>query len=174
MALQRIPRLPAIYAFFRRLELDASLEANEFTDQLCSLIKSPTALTWTGKLGPLYRSSLESRSELPVGKVAKLRKLSELSQFRMHLAELIREATHLQSPLYVGKADDLHGRISTHLGPSSDLAMRLSDNGIEIDACVLGYMVTANSVGLTPGLDLTLIEDVVSRLCRPGFVGRIG
>ncbi len=104
-------------------------------------------------------------------------KLSVLVQdvaFRVFLSKVVETASLLQSPLYVGKAASLQGRIRQHLDPMSDLAVRLRNAGITINGCTLAYAIVDESPVPLDDNGMFLIEEIISRLCRPGFVSRIG
>ena len=94
--------------------------------------------------------------------------------FRVFLSKVVETASLLQSPLYVGKAASLQGRIRQHLDPMSDLAVRLRNAGITINGCTLAYTIVDESPVPLDDNGMFLIEEIISRLCRPGFVSRIG
>ncbi len=79
----------------------------------------------------------------------------------------------IQSPLYVGKASDIQVRTRQHLKPDSELAVRLRAAGIEISECTLGYAVVDPSPDASDE-SMTLLEEILTRICRPGFVLRPG
>lgn len=83
-------------------------------------------------------------------------------------------ATAIQTPLYVGKATDIQMRTRQHLQPTSELAIRLREADIDISECTLGYAVLAKTDGDVSTEILTLFEEILTRVCRPGFVLRPG
>ncbi len=99
---------------------------------------------------------------------------SKSREFRELLADILVRSSGLQSPLYVGQTGNLRKRIGQHLDPGSDLSTRLRLAGIPIDECILTYTAVPANPLLDQGQILTLIEDIVTRMLRPGFVGRIG
>jgi hypothetical protein len=117
---------------------------------------------------------LECRSELSERKAERLSTLVQVAAFRVFLSKIVETASLLQSPLYVGKAASLQGRIRQHLDPMSDLAVRLREVGITINGCTLGYAIVDESPVPLDDQAMFLIEEIISRLCRPGFVSRIG
>jgi hypothetical protein len=107
-------------------------------------------------------------------KEAALRAHAESEEFRRLLADILVRSSGLQSPLYVGQTGNLRRRIVQHLDPVSDLSMRLRREGITIGDCVLAYTEVPPHPMFAQTQTMTLIEDIVTRMLRPGFVGRIG
>ncbi|WP_298332362.1 GIY-YIG nuclease family protein [Asticcacaulis sp.] len=94
--------------------------------------------------------------------------------FRVFLVDVIASAVPLRAPLYVGQTGGLRRRIKDHLAPGSGLATRLRSADIQIENCTLAYRLMPDSDLYKDEQTLTLIEEIVTRLIRPGFVGRIG
>ncbi len=170
-ACERIPTVPAVYAWFRGLRLDHSTP-EAFVTSVCDAIATRAASNHTARLGPLHKVALESASELSEAKRDRLFELSSSEDFRLYLNSLLDAAALLQAPLYVGKARDLRTRTRQHLDPSSDLSTRLQDANIVLRECTLAYIALDH----VPDDDryLTLIEEILTRICRPGFVLRPG
>jgi len=80
----------------------------------------------------------------------------------------------MQAPLYVGKARKLQDRIRQHFRPLSPLTTRLREFNIPLDRCVLCYCLLDESMDALSEEALVLIEDIITRVLRPGFVLRIG
>src|SRR5688572_27890410 len=106
-ACERIPSIPAIYAFFRRLPDLSRADPSTFARQIEELIEMPAAPHHVSQAGPLHRVSLEARSQLSAFKRAALADLSQDAAFRSHLSEILQHITLLQAPLYIGKAQAL-------------------------------------------------------------------
>jgi hypothetical protein len=174
VACDRLPSAPAVYAFFRNIKLPAAASAEDFTAAITGAIAARAAPDRTNKVGSLHNVTLECRSALSETKAGKLVSLAQSAPFRVFLAKIVETASLLQSPLYVGKADSLQSRIRQHLEPMSDLAVRLREANITINACTLAYAIVEESPVSLTGLTMFLIEEIISRLCRPGFVSRIG
>lgn len=172
-AVRRVPAAPGVYSFFRKLSIDRLDDPGEFVDELMAYIDQPAAVKQTTKCGPLHTVSLESKSTLSDRKLSQLKELSKSTEFRSYVAKVVATSSMLQAPMYVGKADNLQSRITQHLDPSSDLATRLREAGIVLDQAILVYSVIDESAHLSDSV-LFLIEEVISRICRPGFVQRIG
>lgn len=176
---ERLPTAPAIYAWFRTIRVPVNRGAPEFIESIIAAIEAPAAPLWTSKLGPMHSGTLESRSELSSSKELQLEQLASNERFRRYAARIVEAAAVLQAPLYVGKAADLQRRIRQHLDPMSDLSVRLRDAGIRIDDCTLAYAVVEDDDAAEgswtedPGV-LFLIEEIITRICRPGFVSRPG
>lgn len=174
-ACDRLPDAPAVYALFRNIKLPSpSTTSSFFVASLEAAISARAAPDRSNKVGPLHQVTLECRSDLTLVKSRKLAELSQSQPFRGFLAGLVEKASLLQSPLYVGKAEGLQGRIRQHLDPMSDLAVRLRDAGIPINCCTLAYALVEKCPLALDNQTMILIEEIISRLCRPGFVSRIG
>jgi hypothetical protein len=173
-ACERLPAEPAVYAFFRNIKLSPHTSPEEFVALIESAISGRAAPDRHAKVGPMHRVTLECRSELSEKKWDRLFELAGSAAFRSFLAQVVATGSLLQSPLYVGKASSLQARIRQHLEPMSDLSARLREAGITVNRCILAYaLVDESPVPLTDAA-LFLIEEVITRICRPGFVSRIG
>lgn len=173
-ACAELPCAPAVYAWLRSVRIAPDSEPDEFIRSVVAAVEAPAAPVRTARLGHLHEVSLSSTSQLSDLKFERLRNLANSSSFRSQLAELIEHATQIQSPLYVGKALDLQARTKQHLHPGSDLAVRLRAAGIEIGECTLAYAVLEGPSDDFSTDSLTLIEEILTRVCRPGFVLRPG
>jgi hypothetical protein len=103
-----------------------------------------------------------------------LRTHAESEEFRRLLGDIVVRSSGLQSPLYVGQTVNLRRRVSQHLDPVSDLSVRLRSVGIAIGDCVLVYTTIPPNPIFHQTQTMTLIEEILSRVLRPGFVGRVG
>jgi len=173
-ACDRLPPQPAVYAFFRNIKLPALASADDFLASVVTAVSARAARNRTDKVGPLHNITLECRSELSERKAETLSTLVQTASFRAFLSKIIKTASLLQSPLYVGKAVSLQARIKQHLEPMSDLAVRLRDADLTVNGCTLAYALVDESPVPLDDPTLFLIEEVITRLCRPGFVSRIG
>ena len=176
---ERLPEAPAVYAWFRTIRVPANRGPEMFVQSILDAIEAPAAPNWRAKLGPMHTNTLESRSELSSSKRTLLDSLALDEGFRQYTAGVVEAAAILQAPLYVGKAQDLQRRARQHLDPMSDLSVRLREAGIRIDDCTLAYALVEDeatapdSWGTEPRI-LFLIEEIITRICRPGFVARPG
>jgi len=118
--------------------------------------------------------ALDNRSTLGPKKQALLQEHAQSERFRELLANLVKKSSPLRSPLYVGQTDNLRRRITQHLDPTSDLSTRLRKENIALDECVLSYTLVEAATYMNRPQALILIEDIITRLLRPGFVARIG
>lgn len=176
---ERLPAAPAIYAWLRTVRICANRGAAEFTASVTAAVEAPAAPEWTSRLGPLHAVTLESRSELSRAKQDRLESLASNEAFRRYAARILEGAAVLQAPLYVGKAQDLQRRIRQHLDPMSDLSVRLREAGIRLDDCTLAYAVIEDASASAGCWEedsqiLLLMEELITRICRPGFVLRPG
>jgi hypothetical protein len=176
---ERLPSAPAMYAWFRTIRVPENRGPDEFVRSILDAIEAPAAPDWRAKLGPMHTNTLESRSELSQSKRTLLEALAANDGFRQYTARIVEAAAVLQAPLYVGKAQDLQRRIRQHLDPMSDLSVRLREAGIRIDDCTLAYAIVDDETAVTDSWAveprvLFLIEEIITRICRPGFVARPG
>lgn len=171
-ACERLPEAPAVYAFFRKIQLPSG--ADDFVSAILATVRQAAAPKRKSRVGPLHEVELASFSTLSDTKEKHLRQLAEDSDFREFLSLIMETSSLLQAPLYVGKAESLQSRIRQHLEPTSDLNTRLHDSNIRLTDAVLAYSVVDDPpFTLTPDV-LYLIEELITRTCRPGFVSRIG
>jgi hypothetical protein len=174
-ACARLPDQPAVYAFFRNIRVpNKDAPAEEFIEAIKAAVTARAAPDRTSKVGPLHSVRLECWSDLAEPKSGNLEKMAQDPAFRGFLRNIIETASLLQSPLYVGKADRLQDRIRQHMEPMSKLAVRLREANITINGCTLAYAIVDQCPVPLNLQTMTLIEEIISRLCRPGFVYRIG
>jgi hypothetical protein len=146
--LDRVPRTPGIYAFFKDIELN-TVNPAAFYNDLTREMLSKKFVDREGTINPLYQVTLRSKTEIPKSKLDQIRALSEHASFRTSVAQAMKLSLLFQSPLYVGKANDLRARLRQHYDPSSPLSHRLASAGTSIHK---------TSVVLLPVLDNTLNE----------------
>jgi hypothetical protein len=174
-ACDRLPDQPAVYAFFRNIKLPPpEAGADEFLAALNAAVSARAAPDRANRVGPLHMVRLECRSDLTPAKADRLASHAQSAPFRGFLRKIIETASLLQSPLYVGKADKLQRRIREHLDPMSDLCTRLREADITLNGCTLAYAIVDECPITLNHQTMILIEEIISRLCRPGFVYRIG
>jgi hypothetical protein len=174
MVCERLPDTAAVYAFVRDIPLPPTHDADAFVFSIEQSIGMKAAPDHTTTLGPLHHATLQSFSELSDRKASDLRELAKMESFRLIVRSVIEHAAPLQAPLYVGKAVSLQKRFSQHIEPMSALSTRLRTAGVKLEECSLLY---TELQGLPETLDsgaLNLIEEILTRLLRPGFVMRIG
>jgi hypothetical protein len=173
-ACQKLPNAPGIYAFFRRIPIPSADDEQAFCQTILETIGERAAPDHDASIGPLHAVSLYSFSKLPASKTELLEDLSGSNDFRRLLREVFMRLPALQAPLYVGKARKLQKRIGDHFKPLSPLAKRLRSVGIPLEQCVLYYCLLDENMDALSDEALTLVEDVITRVLRPGFVLRIG
>lgn len=174
MVCERLPDTPAVYAFVRDIPLPPAHNADAFVESLEQSISLRAAPDHTTNLGPLHRATLQSFSELSDRKASDLREYAKVESFRQILRSVIEHAAPLQAPLYVGKATYLQTRFSQHIQPMSSLSTRLRNAGVKLEECSLLYTELNDLPEELDSSALNLIEEVLTRLLRPGFVMRIG
>lgn len=195
--LETLPESPAVYSFCLSLKPPAS-DAIGLLDWLIQLCDLPTGHPSIARLGPYqeitadYRSGYR-RSYLTRDHAVKV--LFDDPNFVCYLRKIIGISQSLIPPLYVGETVNLNQRLVQHLKPNSDLRLRLESAGIDIHQTAIRYcLVTAVSEfqGESDGdelekefdgsaefigqqkLHLHFIEELLTRLCRPGFAAKIG
>lgn len=173
-ASEKLPNAPGIYAFYRRIPALSTTDKAAFCDAICSTIGEHAAPDHNAKVGPLHSMSLYSFSRLSERRTEWLEELAEMVEFRRVVAEVFQRLPAMQAPLYVGKARRLQERISQHFNPLSPLAIRLREVGIPLDRCILEYCLLDENMDELSDDALLLIEDIITRVLRPGFVLRIG
>jgi hypothetical protein len=173
-ASEKLPDAPGIYAFYRRIPTLSSADKAAFCEDILSTVVERAAPDHRSSIGPLHSVSLYSCSKLSETKMELLDDLAESDQFRTFLREVFTKLSALQAPLYVGKAKRLQDRIKQHFRPLSPLASRLREVGIPLDRCVLCYCLLEEGIDELSDDALILIEDIITRVLRPGFVLRIG
>lgn len=171
--LQRLPRLPAVYAWFRRISIQEDLAPDEFAREVESLVTAATAPLHSASIGPFHAVDLHQRATLRDTRRAYLQAVARDPSRRHYLAAALRRATPLQAPLYVGKAQDLRQRIEQHLDPMSELASRLREGAsIHLMECELVYTLIEGA--RDDDKFLRFVEELITYICRPGFVIRPG
>jgi hypothetical protein len=171
----RIPAVPGVYAWFKRIELrlpDAS--PAEFFEALRVASCSPHMPKLSAQIGPVHAVRLNSSRKLGESTSAQLRKLCESREFRAYIYGLLSQPHFLNSPLYIGKADDLRQRAKSHLDGSSGLLERLSEAQIDIRRCYLGWTPTPDMEELANFGVSRVVEDLVSQIFTPPFTLRYG
>jgi hypothetical protein len=174
MICERLPATPAVYAFVRDIPLPPTHDADAVVSSLEQTILLKAAPDHTTALGPLHRATLQSFSGLSDRKASDLKEFAQNETFRLIVRSVIEHAAPLQAPLYVGKATSLQKRFSQHIEPMSPLCTRLRAAGIKLEECSLLYTeLDSLPADLDPSA-LNLVEEILTRLLRPGFVMRIG
>jgi hypothetical protein len=170
----KLPNAPGVYAFFRRIPALPVSDKKAMRDAVVSTIGEHAAPDHAASVGPLHSMSLYSYSTLSDTRETQLDTWLESDEFRRVLSGVFDKLPSLQGPLYVGKARRLQDRIKQHFNPLSPLQRRLRDVGIPLDRCVLVYCLLDENMDNLSDEALVLIEDIITRVLRPGFVLRIG
>lgn len=173
-ACDKVPNAPGIYAFFRRIPALDPEDKNAFRQTILSTVAEHAAPDHSTTVGPLHSVSLYSFSKLSETREAQLEQYAESVEFRRILSEVFSRLPVLQGPLYVGKARKLQDRVRQHFRPLSPLTTRLRQVAIPLDRCVLAYCLLDENMDILSDEALVLIEDIITRVLRPGFVLRIG
>jgi hypothetical protein len=170
----KLPNAPGVYAFFRRIPALPVSDKETFRETLLSTVGEHAAPDHDASIGPLHSMSLYSFSKLTETREAQLDTWLESDEFRRVVSKVFTKLPALQGPLYVGKARKLQNRIKQHFKPLSPLRKRLRQVGIPLDRCVLVYCLLDENMDTLTDEALVLIEDIITRVLRPGFVLRIG
>ena len=171
--------IAAVYAWFRDLTLSEDILASEekFVSTIMELFENPLSEKQEARVGPFYEVGITTRPrELTPTKERALKQYAKVENIRNDIGSALEAATLLQAPLYIGKADKLADRIWDHINRNTSLCNRIEKAGLSLQDCLLAYVSIPNpndtDIELTPLVQL--VEDIITRLSRPGFVLRIG
>ncbi len=172
----------AVYAWYRDLSLSEQDIASEerFVETIKRWLDEPLPLSenQVAKISLFYNLGIDIISgNLREKKENSLRRYAENVQIRNEIGNILEAVTFMQAPLYVGKASKrLAKRVWEHINRDTDLWDRLELVGLSLRECLLVYIPISDSH--LPDEDLTslvqLVEDIITRISRPGFVRRIG
>lgn len=171
--------IAAVYAWFRDLTLsnDVLNSETKFISTVMELFDNPLAEKQEARVGPFYEVGIVAKSkELTSTKAKALRRYAKTENIRNDIGRALEAATLLQAPLYIGKADKLADRIWNHVNRHTTLCDRLEKGGLSLQDCLLAYVQIHNPDDTEGELTsvVQLVEDIITRLSRPGFVLRIG
>jgi hypothetical protein len=179
--------VPAVYAWYRTMELDAVGEGGGFADHLLRLIGLPHSRVMSRRHGYLYSVSIQEIPSSPsLQTVNAIREIARGETGRRSLARSVGAGSAFFSPLYIGKATDLRARVSQHVEGDSGLRSDLAEAGIMLAQCGLRYLPVAEEfivhVAEALGLDddaarseaPRILEDVLTRAAPAAFVRRPG
>ena len=171
--------IAAVYAWFRDLTLSEEILASEdkFVSTIMELLEKPLSVKRKAHVGPFYEVGITAKPrELTPAKEDALRKYAESENTRKDIGNALETATLLQAPLYVGKANKLANRIWDHVNRNTKLCSRIEKSGLSLQDCLLAYVPIPNPDEAEDELIPLeqLVEDIITRLSRPGFVIRIG
>ena len=172
----------AVYAWFRDLTLSEEDLASEekFVDTIMQWLEDPLPLSenQVADISLFYKLGVTIKSEkLRQKKELSLRQYAGKENIRKEIGRTLEAATFLQTPLYIGKASNrLASRVWEHVNRDTDLWNRLEKAGLSLQDCLLTYVPISNprdvDADLTPLVQV--VEDIITKLSRPGFVRRSG
>lgn len=163
-----------MYAWRRDVHIPSDTDARDYLSNLLEYLEQPAAPSTSKRITPLHSMTLDATGRLGDAKRERLEMLLQNPEFRRTLTATLAAAVQLQAPLYVGKAINLQQRIAQHVMPMSDLSVRLRECGISLDSCILAYRTLDDETTMFGPDSIPLIEEVLTYLCRPGFVIRPG
>ena len=171
--------IAAVYAWFRDLTLSEEILASEekFVNTVIGLLGSPLSAKQEAHVGPFYEVGITAKAkELTETKESALRQYAKSENIRNDIGNALEAATLLQAPLYVGKADQLANRIWRHVSRRTGFCNRIEKAGLSLRDCLLVYVPIPNPDEAEDELIplVQLVEDIITRLSRPGFVLRVG
>ena len=169
----------AVYAWYRDLTLSEDVLDSEdkFVSTVVGLLGNPLSEKQEARVGPFYEVGIVAKSkDLTPTKEHALRQYAREKNIRNDISSALKAATLLQSPLYIGKADRLADRIWDHVNRNTALCRRIENAGLSIQDCLLAYVPISDTDNTETELMplVQLVEDIITRLCHPGFVKRIG
>lgn len=168
---------PAVYAWFQDLTLpETVLDSEEkFVNTIMQWFDNPLSEKREAHISPFYEVGITIKSKkLSSDKEDSLRQYAGRENIRREIGRVLEAMSVFQSPLYIGKADRLADRIWDHVDRKSDLRDRLEKAGLSLNNCLLAYVQISKNDGNTQTSLARLVEDIITRLSRPGFVLRIG
>jgi hypothetical protein len=101
-----------------------------------------------------------------------LQAIEESQDNRALLAELLDCIACLSPPLYVGKADNLRGRLQDHLDRKTHVLAAIDEQGLQFDDVYVSFI--EDPVSTTNTSVTTALEEILQRLTNPPMTKRIG
>ena len=175
-----LDNVTAVYAWFLDLTLSEwVLDSEEkFVNTIMQWVDSPLSEKRETHISPFYEIGLTIKSkQLTKKKEKSLKQYAEKEDIRKEIGSALEAATFLQPPLYIGKTKNrLADRVSEHVNRETPLWDRLEAVGLSLQNCLLVYMPVSDPDDVGPDVTplVQLVEDIITRLTRPGFVRRIG
>ena len=171
--------IAAVYAWFRDLTLSEDVLASEekFVSTVMELLGNPLSAKQEAHVGPFYEVGITAKpKELTQAKEHALKQYAKAENTRNDIGSALEAATLLQAPLYIGKADKLANRVWNHVSRNTAFCSRIENVGLSLQDCLLAYVPIPNPDDIEVELIslVRLVEDIITRLSRPGFVLRIG
>ena len=182
--LDRIPSATSgIYAWYRNYFF--SDDPALFADQLLEEISKPRFTPRTGFVAPYYQVTVASQNKISETKEQHLRSFLSTPANRAALTEGLEASLYFQTPLYIGKSDNLRRRVAEHLDASSPLSQRFTAHGIDISSSLLLIIplydpsgqpqLSTNEEATEEQIDTeVMLEEIFSRLFSPQLTIRIG
>ena len=171
--------IAAVYAWFQDLTLAEDVLASEekFVSTVMELFGNPLSEKREAHVGPFHEVGLTAKpKKLTLNKERSLKQYARTENIRKDIGNALEAASLLQAPLYIGKADRLAERIWAHVNRSSGLCNRLEKAGLFLANCLLVYVPIPSPDNTEAELTslVQLVEDIITKLSRPGFVLRPG
>lgn len=170
----------AVYAWFRNLTLPENVLASEsqFIEEILALLNKPLVKKRDGYIRHFYKIGITmAPGSLTPKKKRSLMQYAKSQNNRMEIGRALEALTFLQPPLYVGKAKKgrLPNRIWEHINGSTSLDEALQEVDLSLRDCILTYLPISDPEFPDSETSMTrLVEDIITRLSTPGFIGRIG
>jgi hypothetical protein len=182
--LDRIPsETSGIYAWYRSYSF--SKDPDSFTDELLKEISKPRFTPRTGFITPYYQVTVASQSKISDSKEQHLRGFLSQPTNREALLKGLEASLFFQTPLYIGKSENLRRRVGEHLDSSSPLSERFKAHGIDITSSLLLIIplygtdpIPQSALSEEPTAEQIdaelMLEEIFSRLFSPQLTIRIG
>lgn len=172
--------IAAVYAWFRNLALpeDVLTSESQFIEEILALLDKPLTKKRDGYIRHFYKIGVTMiPGSLTPKKKRALKQYAKSQENRTEIGNALQALTFLQPPLYVGKAKRgrLPRRIWEHINGSTSLDHALQEVDLSLRDCILTYLPISNP--MLPDSETSmerLVEDIITRLSIPGFIGRIG
>jgi hypothetical protein len=188
--LDRIPdATPGIYAWFRHFTF--SNEPSRLYEQILSETQFQKFASRSGVISPYFHVTVASQSRFSENKKEALKEFVQVPSNNEALISALNNSIFFQSPLYIGKAENLRQRIFNHMQPDSILSTRFRDYGIDIlssNLLIIPAPVAQSCFEKSQSSDIesmqnreaycmeneVLLEEIFSRLFHPQLTLRIG
>lgn len=174
-ALNRIPEQRGVYAFFPYHSYPDDPE--QLYNVITKNVERKKFADRDANIAPYYEITLKSKTSLSSGKTDKIKKALSNDIFRKDLLEMLGNTMLFQSPLYLGKAKNLHKRIANHMEYGSTLRERFSAAGYDIEQTSIVIIPSSQNPEVVEDEDIDsegIAEEIFSRLFQIQFTYRIG
>ena len=98
--------------------------------------------------------------------------IEKSEESRLSLIHTLEVLVASSPPIYIGKANDLRGRLSEHFNYETDLLNNIDDAGIDLQDIYISYLI--DDISSEADAVTTTIEEILQRLTNPAYTKRYG